>query len=225
MQTTWLYSGVLIVVIAAFVAILRWRRKGYFGRAKTLNSDLQLGAVPTYRSTLKQLTDELARVRRYHRPLSIVVLRLESDQLLVDLKRSLVAGSGNGGADSYNQVMQTIQLVLSLVGSILKESLRESDIACYDVPNNQYIIMLPESTREQATMTVTRLKKLLFKRTAGHLVAGIAEFPADGLIVEDLVKLSVQKCTANNNGQLAKDGQSKRMGSQHKRADENSKRK
>jgi len=93
--------------------------------------------------------------------------------------------------------------------------LRESDIACYDVPNNQYIIMLPESTREQATMTVTRLKKLLFKRTAGHLVAGIAEFPADGLIVEDLVKLSVQKFSANKNGQLEKDGQSKRIDSQH----------
>lgn len=215
MQTTWLYSGLLIFVIAAVVAIFKWRRKESFGRAKTLNADLQLGAVPTYRSTLKQLTDELARVRRYHRPLSIVVLRLESDQLLLDLKRSLVAGSGNGGAESYTQVMQTIQLVFSLIGSILKEALRESDIACYDVPNNQYIIMLPESTREQATMTVTRLKKLLFKRTAGHLVAGIAEFPADGLIVEDLVKLSVQKFSANKNGQLEKDGQSKRIDSQH----------
>ena len=201
-------------MIAAVVAIFKWRRKESFGRAKTLNADLQLGAVPTYRSTLKQLTDELARVRRYHRPLSIVVLRLESDQLLLDLKRSLVAGSGNGGAESYTQVMQTIQLVFSLIGSILKESLRDSDIACYDVPNNQYILMFPESNREQATMTVTRLKKLLFKRTAGHLVAGIAEFPADGLIVEDLVKLSVQKFSANKNGQLEKDGQSKRIDSQ-----------
>ncbi len=161
-------------------------------------SELQLGAVPTYRSTLKKLSNELARVRRYDRPLSMVVLRLESDQLLVDLKRSLVAERGNGGVESYNQVMQTIQLVFSLVGSILKESLRESDIATYDVSNNQYIIMLPESTQEQASLTVTRLKKLLFKRTAGHLVAGIAEFPVDGLIIDDLVKSAVAACNKLN---------------------------
>ncbi len=142
-------------------------------------------------------------MRRYGRPLSILVLRLESDQLLLDLKRSLIADAGNGGVESYNQVMQTIQLVFSLVGSILKESLRESDIATYDVPSNQYVIMLPESNREQAMLTVTRLKKLLFKRTAGHLVTGVAEFPTDGLILQDLITRAVEVCTSDDNGKLA----------------------
>lgn len=195
--SSWYLFVLSTLVLLVVLFLLAKRRDGGKG-AKTVMSDLQLGAVPTYRSTLKKLTNELARVRRYNRPLSMVVLRLESDQLLIDLKRTLVAENGNGGVESYNQVMQTIQLVFSLVGSILKESLRESDIATYDVANNQYIIMLPESTREQANLTVTRLKKLLFKRTAGHLISGIAEFPTDGLIIDDLVKSAVAVCTKTN---------------------------
>ncbi|MFQ5649789.1 MAG: hypothetical protein ACE5IY_07590 [bacterium] len=182
------------------------KKKDSGSGVRTVMSELQLGAVPTYRSTLDKLSNELARVRRYNRPLSMVVLRLESDQLLIDLKRSLVAETGNGGVESYNQVMQTIQLVFSLVGSILKESLRESDIATYDVSNNQYIIMLPESNREQAALTVTRLKRLLFKRTAGHLVAGLAEFPTDGLIIDDLVKGAVAACNKTNGELLVNKG-------------------
>ncbi len=176
------------------MAFLRRNRKTIFSPNGRLPSpDVQLGAIPTFRRSLPQLTNELARVRRYNRPLSIIVLRIESDQLLLDLKRSL-ATDGNGSASSYTNMIQTLQLVFSLVGSILRESLRESDIACYDVANNQYVIMLPECTRQQAQLTVRRLKKLLFKRTAGHLVAGIAEFPSDGLIIEDLVKRAMETC-------------------------------
>ncbi len=211
--------SVAIVLIFAFVLA---KRKDSAKTSKNVMSELQLGAVPTYRSTLKKMSNELARVRRYDRPLSVVILRLESDQLLIDLKRSLVAENGNGSVESYNQVMQTIQLVFSLVGSILKESLRESDIATYDVSNNQYIVMLPESNREQAAQTVTRLKKLLFKRTAGHLVSGISEFPTDGLIIDDLVKSAVQACGATN-GELIVKKNSKKSKIESKQSGEDEK--
>lgn len=211
--------SVAIVLIFAFVLA---KRRDSAKTSKNMMSELQLGAVPTYRSTLKKMSNELARVRRYDRPLSVVILRLESDQLLIDLKRSLVAENGNGSVESYNQVMQTIQLVFSLVGSILKESLRESDIATYDVSNNQYIVMLPESNREQAAQTVTRLKKLLFKRTAGHLVSGISEFPTDGLIIDDLVKSAVQACGATN-GELIVKKNSKKSKIESKQSGEDEK--
>ncbi len=182
----------LVVIIRAILK--RKRYKLFNSNGRIVSPELQLGAVPTYRRTLAQLSNELARVRRYNRPLTIVVLKIESDQLLVDLKRSLVAETGDGSVSSYSNIMQTIKLVFSLVGSIMRESLRESDVATYDVANNQYIIFLPESDRAQAMQTVRRLKKLLFKRTAGHLVEGLAQFPADGLIIEDLVKKAMESC-------------------------------
>ncbi|NIS23065.1 hypothetical protein GWN15_11645 [candidate division KSB1 bacterium] len=191
------FTGAILIVGLLFFVILsrRKRFKIHPSNGRFVSSDMQLGAVPTFRRTLPQLSNELARVRRYNRPLTLIVLRIESDQLLLDLKRSLVAETGNGSVSSYHNIMQTIQLVFSLVGSILSESLRESDIATYDVSNNQYVILLPESDLTQATQTVRRLKKLLFKRTAGHLVAGIAQFPSDGLIIEDLVRKAVEECT------------------------------
>ncbi len=186
---------VFVLLGAILILLLRRNRKTLMSaNGRMPSADMQLGAIPTFRRSLPQLTNELTRVRRYNRPLSIIILRIESDQLLLDLKRSLASDSGNGSASSYSNIIQTLQLVFSLVGSILRESLRESDIACYDVANNQYVIMLPECTRQQALMTVRRLKKLLFKRTAGHLMAGIAEFPADGLIIEDLVKRAMENC-------------------------------
>ena len=204
MLTPWVLSGLLASVSFVLIFVLIRKRHEKVNASGNLGSDLQLGAVPTLRRTHERMLNELARVRRYQRPLAIVVLRLESDQLLLDLKRNLVPASGNGSVEAYNQVMQTIQLVFSLVGSILKESLRESDVAAYDVPNNQYIIMLPESTRDQASLTVTRLKRLLFKRTAGHLVAGIVEFPEDGLILGDLIALGVENCSDDAGGKLRK---------------------
>ena len=185
----------LMFGLVVLAAVRRKRQRVRASNGRLIPPEKQLGAVPTYRRTLPQFTNELARVRRYNRPLTLVVLRIESDQLLLDLKRSLMPETGDGGVGSYNNIMQTIQLVFSLVGSILRESLRESDIATYDVAHNQYIILLPESDLKQATQTVRRLKKLLFKRTAGHLVAGIASFPEDGLIIEDLVNKAVERCT------------------------------
>ncbi len=194
LSLTLLVAGVLGLTIVLFRFARRRGKAAFPSNGRMISPEMNLGAVPTFRRTLPQLSNELARVRRYNRPLSVLVLRIESDQLLLNLKRSLASETGNGSAGSYNNIMQTIQLVFSLVGSILSESLRDSDIACYDVANNQYIILLPESDRAQATQTVQRLKKLLFKRTAGHLVAGIAEFPQEGLIIEDLVKTAMASC-------------------------------
>ncbi|MFQ5636885.1 MAG: hypothetical protein ACE5IR_02685 [bacterium] len=202
---SFLIPSVMIVGLGTFVALRRKRTKPSPSNGRTVSPDMQLGAVSTFRRTLPQLANELARVRRYNRPLTLLVLKIESDQLLLDLKRSLVAETGNGSVSSYNNIMQTIQLVFSLVGSVLSESLRESDIATYDVANNQYIILLPESDMTQAKQTVRRLKKLLFKRTAGHLVAGIAHFPSDGFIIEDLVRRAVEKCSQKRNERIAND--------------------
>lgn len=189
LATTILGLGIIVLQFTR-----RRRKPAIPSNGRMISPEMNLGAVPTFRRTLPQLSNELARVRRYNRPLSVVVLRIESDQLLLNLKRSLASETGNGSASSYSNIMQTIQLVFSLVGSILSESLRDSDIACYDVANNQYIILLAESDKARAAQTVQRLKKLLFKRTAGHLLAGIAEFPQDGLIIEDLVKVAVASC-------------------------------
>ena len=129
-------------------------------------------------------------------------IKIESDQLLIDMKRDLFPANGSGSVNSFGHIMRTIQLVFSLAGSLLGESLRESDIATYDVATNQYILVLPECDAAQAMQTVQRLKVLLFKRTAGHLIEGVAEFPKDGIIIEDLVAKAMESTYHKTNSKV-----------------------
>ena len=192
------------LVLGLLVFLIRGRKKNRIlsPNSRYWSPELQASAVPTYKSTLSKLTTELGRMRRYNRPLTIVVLKIESDQLLIDMKRDLFPANGSGSVNSYDHIMRTIQLVFSLAGSLLGESLRESDIATYDVATNQYILVLPECDAAQAMQTVQRLKVLLFKRTAGHLVEGVAEFPKDGIIIEDLVAKAMESTYHKTNGKV-----------------------
>jgi hypothetical protein len=86
----------------------------------------------------------------------------------------------------------TSQVATIVFGSVLQEALRESDIVTYVVAHNQYAILLTESTKGQALSAIDRLAALYHERTLDHLRAGIAEFPADALTLEELVA-SAQK--------------------------------
>ena len=157
--------------------LLMWRRRKrltVIDRAVSLA--MQATGIPPYRRSFPQLAQELDRARRCHNPLTAIVLSLQSDSVL-EQKRVLV-----------------LHLAVRLVGTILRDAFRASDIVTYDSVNDQYVILLTESTKAQALQAVQRLKERLFRRTAVHLKAGMAEFPADGLTIEDLVNTAQGDC-------------------------------
>ncbi|MDH3691644.1 MAG: hypothetical protein OEU36_19550 [Gammaproteobacteria bacterium] len=82
--------------------------------------------------------------------------------------------------------LDTIRFWLS--GCALRDALREIDVAAYDGANNQFVVALPESTEKQALLAVNRLNDIIGDRIATQLYIGVAEFPEDGLIMEDLIK-------------------------------------
>jgi GGDEF domain-containing protein len=186
-----------------FTATLIWqRRKAVAAIDRAVSLASQATGIPTYRRSFPNLAHELARARRYQRPLSVVVLSLEGEQL-VKPERSLVAGGGNGSFSSQSQLRQTSQLVFPLVGPILRDALRESEIVTYDPTTNQYVVLLTESTKAQATQFVQRLTELASKRTLIRLRAGIAEFPVDGLTMEDLVSRAQAACSHHPAGEVS----------------------
>lgn len=60
----------------------------------------------------------------------------------------------------------------------------------YDGKSEHYIMLLPATTSAQATKLVDRVKSLFAKGMMERLVVGIAEFPIDGLFVEDLLEVA-----------------------------------
>jgi GGDEF domain-containing protein len=145
----------------------------------------QLGtpALPSYRSTLPRLGQELARMRRYERPLAVVVLRTEVNGA------DPHGGNGKGGSG-----VDAGTLAFCHAGAILRDLLRDTDLLACDLGHRRYVVVLPETNREQAELAAVRLQNRLSAAIPLPLSAGISEFPTDGLIVEELVKKAVAAC-------------------------------
>ncbi|MGH8629061.1 MAG: hypothetical protein ACREYC_28660 [Gammaproteobacteria bacterium] len=124
-----------------------------------------------YHDALRELKKEISRSRRLEHPLSIVVMGL--------------ATPGPQLQDRSNQ------LHLLRCGSAIREVLREIDMVVYDSKSEHYIMLLPATTSAQTTKSVDRVKSLFAKGMMERLVVGIAEFPIDGLFVEDLLEVAI----------------------------------
>lgn len=147
----------------------------------------RVAGVPNFRRSLPDLARELARARRYGRPVSLAILSLGSGRW------SHGPRSRNGDSAAESELITPAAQVATIVfGSVLQETLRESDIVTYIAAHNQYAILLTESTKAQARKAIERLATLYHQRTLDHLRAGTAQFPADALTLEELI-VSAQK--------------------------------
>jgi len=188
--SSWVFT-VLICLTLVGIVVWVWNQTRTVSILDRAVSLAWLSArIETYHHSRPLHPDQFAHARRYHRPLSVVVMSIESDPSLMFVPGTGVQeskGNGNGHGSPVKGWMQPRAVVFPLVGYILRDALRESDVLSSHAAANQYVIFLVESNRSQAMLAVQRLKNLTYKLAQVHLQAGIAEFPADGLTVEDLV--------------------------------------
>ena len=114
------------------------------------------------------LTAEIGRARRYERTFSIVVV-------------AQVAG-----ADAQNG--NRVQPDQTAAG--LREVLRESDILCYRSVDDCFVLGLTESESDAARQALERVRTLFRDQLKVDLAVGVAQFPADGLTLGDLVEIA-----------------------------------
>jgi GGDEF domain-containing protein len=121
----------------------------------------EITKVPTFRKSKPLILKELSRTRRYQHSLSILVLNLEKTLPDDDKTVSLFSPQANNGDKHESSIShQTLQLGFMLAGTILHDALRESDIVTYDVSNNQFIVVLPETNKLQAQDAAKRLNRI-----------------------------------------------------------------
>lgn len=179
-------AGAVLVAVAAFAAIafgivVAVRRLARGVVAAILSPEV---GVPTYRSWLEMLRRELNRARRYHHPLAVVVTRLADRGALEDVARGRASATNRG------------QWAVMRTGMLLRELLRDTDVVTYDPAENRFVLLLTETSPAQARAAVLRLENLLRERAGATLQSGIAMFPDEGLITEDLVTLAAGQCAA-----------------------------
>lgn len=185
-------TGVILLILGPFL----WRKQRSLKNSlQALNSITEAAGISPYQISLPLLRKEIARVRRYQHPLSLIVIKPR--EYPVDRQDGKPGGlarkeNGSGG----NAVKQLGQIEFLLCGRILRDSLREFDIISYDGANNRFVICLPESAKENAEKAVARLNDIIGKRISSQISHGIAEFPGDGLIIEDLVERAMESVNA-----------------------------
>ncbi|MFQ5627682.1 MAG: diguanylate cyclase domain-containing protein [bacterium] len=162
----------------------------FFGRRKKKTKDNManntqlalLSSIPSYQSTLPYMTFELTRARRYNHTLSVLILGIESGQ-----KEELLKKNKNL-ANQWGNEQLAAKFLFSLIGTILRESLRDSDILSFELVNDRFVILLTDTDEKKARNAVVRLNNLVNEQIQTQLKAGVAEFPSNGLTIEDLIK-------------------------------------
>ena len=164
------------------MTIFRWgKAKNKEGKANSSQRAL-LSSVPSFQNTLPYMTFELTRARRYNHTLSVLILGLESAQKKVLLKKN------SNLANQWGNEQLASKFLFSLIGTILRESLRDSDILSFEVVNDRFIVLLTDTDEKKARNAVVRLNTLVNEQLQTQLQAGVAEFPSNGLTIEDLIK-------------------------------------
>jgi hypothetical protein len=175
-------SEMLVAAIAggAFVAIALGRGR-LFGNVR---QKAELLHVSTYRQRLAAFNRELNRARRADRSLTVVALALDRES------------SGPPGSTSGEP--RTTRLAYMLVGSMLRELIREHDLVAYDPATDRYVLMLVDSDRGEAIGLIGRIQDEILARSTLLLQAGLAQLPEDGLTLADLVRRAGERCESWN---------------------------
>jgi len=134
-----------------------------------------LTGLPNRRAFMRELEAEVELARRYGHPLALVIGDVDDFKLINDTH-------GHPGGDQ----------ALCEVATTLRSGLRTSDSA-YRMGGDEFALLLPEATREEAAAVVRRLD-VAFRSSASAAFAeltiscGFATAPQDGADAESLIK-------------------------------------
>jgi cellobiose-specific phosphotransferase system component IIB len=141
-------------------------RQKKFQAMETILTNAQ---IPFFNLGLPELEKEVARSRRFNRIFSIIVISSKSDE---------------------SKLKKAINLIdFVMLGPIIRNMLRSTDLIMYDKDNNRFIVLLPETDYIQSSQMIKRFKQLfvdseLFRQITFKIVS----FPKDGLIIDDLIE-------------------------------------
>jgi hypothetical protein len=153
-------------------------------------------AIPVQGRSVSYISEELERARRYQRTLTVAVARVQNGAR---------AGKSNGkGNGAYGPILFSSALVTySVLACIVRRMLRANDAISYDVTLNGCVLLLVEIDRVRAIQCLERIQKLIHDRAELELGIGIAEYPADGYTLEELIKTAENSCSSQHAGSVS----------------------
>jgi len=143
--------------------------------------------MPTYRESAPALAAEIDRARRYQRPVSLAIVQFDEAPPGLDHHEAL---RGDGGGNGLYPEL----LVAMVLGAVIKDSLRTTDLLSYHVEGGCYVVLMPELNAAQAHLAAQRLNDLVLARIFAPIRVGIAQFPRDGWTLPELFSHAERNC-------------------------------
>jgi GGDEF domain-containing protein len=153
--------------------------------AESLMDALALSAFPNRArdidSESQRIKIELTRSRRYHRPLSVVLIQSESDE--EELTR-----------EAFKNIQHDLmsRFTSARVGQIIDDRIRQTDLVLRDY-QGRFIVLCPETDLSNATLLAKRISQAIKERTNLRVLWGVAAFPDEALTFEDLLQKARQR--------------------------------
>jgi GGDEF domain-containing protein len=173
---------VLEIVILELGVWLAYQLAVGIARSESLMDVLAQGTFPHRAIEMdvayEQIKTEFGRSRRYHRPLSLLVVHAyqKDDELVREMLKSL-------------QQDVLTRLTNARIGQAIGEVIRQTDLLIRDHVG-RFIILCPETDLENAVFLAERTGKIIEERTGLHVNCGVASFPDEALTFEDLLHIA-----------------------------------
>ena len=132
-------------------------------------------------SESQQIKIELTRSRRYHRPLSVLMIESESDdeKLIREAFRNI-----------QHDLMS--RFTSARVGQIIDDRVRQTDLVLRDY-KGRFVVLCPETDFSNASLLAKRISQAIKERTSLRVLWGVAAFPEEALTFEDLLQKAQER--------------------------------
>src|SRR5690349_3750778 len=155
--------------------------------AESIMDALALSAFPNRARDIEaenqRVKIELTRSRRYHRPLSVVMIESESDDEKIT-------------RESFKNIQHDLmsRFTSARVGQIIDDRVRQTDLVLRDY-KGRFIVLCPETDFSNASLLAKRISQAIKERTSLRVLWGVAAFPEEALTFEDLLQKARERLT------------------------------
>jgi hypothetical protein len=148
--------------------------------AESIMDALALSAFPNRAHDIdaenQRIKIELTRSRRYHRPLSMVLIELESED--EKMMREMLKSIQHDLLSRFSSAR---------VGQIIDDRIRQTDLVLRDHAG-RFVILCPETNLDSATLLAKRISQAIQDRASLKVLWGVAAFPEEALTFDDLLQ-------------------------------------
>lgn len=157
--------------------------------AESIMDALALSAFPNRAHDIEEeqqrIKIELTRSRRYHRPLSLVIIESlgADDKVAIEMLKGI-----------QHDLMN--RFTSARVGQIIDDRIRQTDLVLRDY-RGRFVVLCPETDLASAELLAKRIVQAVKERTDLLVLFGVAAFPDEALTFDDLLHTASERLIRN----------------------------